>query len=205
MSNPFTQGQQLFNDHKSYIEKKARSLAYSYVKVEAEDVVQEVWLFLWEKEAAFLERQCSEAYIKACINNVALNYAQRVRDSTFLETNAFFYSVDEVKELVEQFINGGITRMPDTWDTWTKGDSLEVWADLSSAWDRLSDGQKGALAAKYGRDEELDPAQRQALSRALKKFTSILNNSKNQEAREYEGTGTRKPVGRTAATAAVAV
>ena len=188
--NPFTQGQVLWTEHSEFINKTANSISRSYAKVEAEDVLQEIYIFLWEKEHYFLEQQRSDAYVRTCIKNVGINYALRQRDTTLLETDTFYYSFDDVRDLLPAFFAGdwNATKVVEsTHQQYDSRDSLAMMCDFSMAFSALNDAQKDILNRKYGQDEELTESKdRQAASRALKKFTLTLNTATDKRAKAHE-------------------
>lgn len=202
-TNPFTQGQALWNEHEDYINRTAQSIARSYVKVEEEDVLQEIYLFLWEKEPAFLENNCSDRYVRTCIKNVARNYAQKQRDQTLLDTDKFYYSFDEVRELLPAFFSGHedwntTTFVDSTGQTYDPRDSLSIMCDFSLVYQTLNESHKNILVRKYGMGEELLEAKdRQQASRALKKFVLTLNSETDKRAKAHDGPGSRKAISST--------
>jgi DNA-directed RNA polymerase specialized sigma24 family protein len=197
--NPFTQGQTLWTEHQTFIVNTARNTARSYFKVEEEDVLQEIYIFLWEKEQALLEQERNEAYIKTCIRNVANNYAQRMRDTTLRETDTFYYSLTEVKEMLPHFFSlyedWNQTQTVETGSNYDSRDALAIFCDFSLAFELLSEPFKEILLRKYGEGEELSEAKdRQQASRALKRFWTTLNTEVDKRAKAHTGPGSRKAI-----------
>lgn len=194
---PYTQGETLWNEYATYISNTASSIARSYWTVEEEDVKQEIWAWLWEKEADLMAKNCSPAYIKTCIKNVARNYALKVRDTTLVQTDKFYYSFDEVKELLPTLFglyeSWAMVPVPDGCATQTGNDGLEIMLDFVVAYGKLSQGQQDILRRRYGNDEELSEAKdRQQASRALKKLVLTLNAQTDIRAKDHTGPGSRK-------------
>lgn len=189
-------GETLWTQHQAFIQRTARSFAYSFPKVEAEDVTQEIWVFLWEKEADFLANDCSTAYVRTCIKNVARNYALKVRDTVLLETDTFYYSFDDVREMLPPFFGEpegwANAPVPDGCSTMTKNDNVEMVCDLSIAYEKLNKSQRNVLMRRYGLGEELNGADRTQASRALKKLVLTLNSDTDQKAKAHHGPGSRK-------------
>lgn len=194
-----TQGETLWNEHSTFIDKTAQSIARSFAKVEEEDVKQEIWVFLWQKENDFLEQGSSASYVRVCIRNVARNYALRIRDMHLLETDKFYYSFDEVRELLPVFFLAydawAVAPVPDGCATMSKNDNVEIMCDFSLAYRKLSEAQQDVLQRRYGDDEELtEQKDRQQASRALKKFVLTLNAETDKRAKAFNGPGSRKVI-----------
>lgn len=190
----------MWNEHNDYINKTARSISRSYIKVEEEDVLQEIYIFLWEKEELLLSNQCSDKYVRTCIKNVARNYALRQRDMTLRETDTFYYSFDEVRDMLPSFFSGHedwntTTVVEATGESYDSRDSLAMMCDFALAYDKLNVSHKEILVRKYGMGEELAEAKdRQQASRALKKFVISLNTETDKKAKAYQGPGARKAI-----------
>lgn len=198
--NPFTSGQTLWHQFDKYIQNTARSISHSYAKVEEEDVLQEIWLFLWKTEKHFLEQERSDEYIKTSIKNVARNYALKVRDTTLFETDRFYYSYEELKTLLPylfslyeswnmtQSVNNGT-------ESYDSRDTLAMMCDFSIALDSLNDSMRSILIRKYGEGEELsEQNDRQQASRALKKLWLTLNAETDKRAKTHTGPGNRQAI-----------
>lgn len=198
---PVEQGVTLWEEHYSFIEKTAKSIAYSYWTAEADDVMQEIWVFLWEKEADLIDRGASNAYIKTCIKNVARNYALKMRDSTLAQTDKFYYSFDEVRELLPIMFDGqeawANAEVPEGAATTTKNDNVEIMCDLHIAYQKLSEAQQSIIYRRYGLGESFEEAkERQQASRALKKMVLSLNTETDKRAKAHDGPGSRKSITR---------
>lgn len=197
--NPFTAGQVLWTEYETYITKVARTIARGFWKIDEEDVLQEIHIFLWEKEHYFLEGGYSEAYIKTSIRNVAFNYALKERNRMLLETDKFYYHIEEVKELLPAFFSTydswTTAPVPEGAATMTRNDNVEIFCDFSLAWEQLNETQQDVLERKYAEDEDFTESKdRQALSRAVRRFVTVLNQDKNKQAREHTGPGSRKAI-----------
>lgn len=189
----------MWKEHEAFIRNTARSYARSYVKLEEEDIIQEVWVFLWEKEHYFLENGCSDQYIRTSIKNVINNYALRMRDTTLLETDTFYYSIEEVKALLPSFFSlyesWATAEVPEGAKTMTKNDNVEMMCDLSLAFSKLSKAQQDILVRKYGDDEDFaEHKDVQQASRAVKKLWLTVNANTDQRAKEFEGPGSREVI-----------
>ncbi|MDN4162955.1 sigma factor [Nocardioides sp. SOB72] len=193
------QGELLWTAHHNYITSTARSISRSYAKVEEEDVTQEIWVFLWKKEPAFLEQERSDEYIRRSILNVARNYAAKMRDTALRETDTFYYTLEEVKDLLPHFFglyeSWALAPVPDGAATMTRNDNVEMMCDLSLAMDKLSAAQREILVRKYGDGEELsEPKDRQQASRAVIRLWKTLNTETDKRAKAHEGPGNRKVI-----------
>lgn len=188
-------GEALWNEHHTYINKTAGDISRSYWKVDKEDILQEVWVFLWEKEEFFVSQNRPPEYVRVCIKNCALNYAQKQRNMTLLETDTFYYSQDEIKNLLPTFLSSyeawvNASPLPAGSETMTKNDGLEIMLDIARAWDRLTEGQQDILSRRYQESEDFpDATDRKTLSRAIKRLMELLNQHKDMSARSYEGPG----------------
>jgi DNA-directed RNA polymerase specialized sigma24 family protein len=192
--SPLAQGEFLWTEHESYINKTAADISRSFWKVERDDLLQEIWVFLWEKEEHFLEQNRPEAYVKKCIYHAALNYAQKQRNATMLETETFYYSVDEVKNLMPYFLDSyedwNKAPVPPGAETMTRNDGVEIMCDFSRVWERLTEGQQDILLRRYRDGEEFPEAtDRKTLSRAITKFMDLLNRNTDVKAKAFEGPG----------------
>lgn len=196
----YTQGENLWRDHETYIKRLAADTARSYWKVDAEDVEQEIWVFLWQKEEAFVSQERSAEYVRTCIKNCVYNYALKQRNTTLLETDTFYFGVDEVKALLPTFFSSyeawaSPQELPPGSETMTKNDNVEIYCDFSRVWDRLTEGQQDILSRRYQEGEDFpDATDRKTLSRAVKRFMELLNQNKDQEAKSHNGPGSRKVI-----------
>jgi len=203
-------GEALWNEYQTFIDKTATSIGRSFWTIEAEDVKQEIWVWLWQNEAHLTAQQRSASYIRTCIRNVARNYALRMRDTTLLQTDKFYYSFDEVRELLPAFFatydTWAMVSVPDGYETNTKNDNVEVMCDFSIAYSKLTEAQQDVLQRRYGDDEELtEQKDRQQASRALKKFVLTLNAETDKRAKAHDGPGSRKAMTNAAAAYGTAV
>jgi DNA-directed RNA polymerase specialized sigma24 family protein len=192
ITNP---GETIWSEQQRFISKTARDLSRSFNRVvDEEDLLQEAWVFCWEKEAYFFENNCRDVYVRKSIYNVMMNYALKMRHQTLRQTDTFFYSADEVRELLPTFLDSyevwTVSPVPAGAETMTKNDNVEVFLDFSLAWDRLTDTQKNILQRRYEDAEEgFDANERKALSRATNRFIDLLNQKKDQENKSYDGPG----------------
>lgn len=188
-------GEAIWHQQQPYITKLARDLARSFNHVvDEEDILQEIWVFLWQMEEQFITNNCRDVYIRTCIKNVAMNYALKQRNVAVMQTDTFFYAVEEVRELLPVFLNSyeawTTSPVPAGAETMTKNDNVEIFTDFSRAWDRLSEVQQDILQRRYADLEEgFDDRERKALSRATNKFLDYLNQHKDIENKGYEGPG----------------
>ena len=110
----------------------------------------------------------------------------------------FRSSFDDVRDLLPAFFAGdwNATKVVEsTHQQYDSRDSLAMMCDFSMAFSALNDAQKDILNRKYGQDEELTESKdRQAASRALKKFTLTLNTATDKRAKAHEGPGSRKAI-----------
>lgn len=197
-------GETLWNEYQTFIDKTATSIGRSFWTIEAEDVKQEIWVWLWQNEANLVQHSKSASYIRTCIRNVARNYALRMRDTTLLQTDKFYYSFDEVRELLPAFFatydTWAMVPVPEGYETNTRNDNVEVMCDFSIAYGKLSEAQQDVLQRRYGDDEELtEQKDRQQASRALKKFVLCLNAETDKRAKAHNGPGSRKAITNAAA------
>lgn len=197
-------GETLWNEYQTFIDKTATGIARSFWTVEAEDVKQEIWVWLWQSESTLLANGKSASYIRTCIRNVSRNYALKMRDTTLLQTDRFYYTFDEVRELLPAFFSTydmwAMVPVPQGCETTTRNDAVEMMVDLALAYSKLSEAQQEVLARRYGDDEELtEQKDRQQASRALKKLVLTLNAETDKRAKAHTGPGSRKAITNAAA------
>lgn len=202
-------GETIWNEQQPFISKKARDLSRSFNHVvEEEDLLQEAWVFCWEKEKFFFENNCRNVYIRTSIKNVMMNYALKMRDQALRDTDTFFYATDEIRELLPTYFEGiaswTTSPVPPGSETMTKNDNVEIFVDMSRAWDRLTEKHQDILARRYAESEEFsEPKDRKALSRAVNKLVDYLNQNRDIDTKSYEGPGTRKTMTNAAGLSAV--
>lgn len=188
-------GEGIWEENQPFISKTARDLARSFNRVvEEEELLQEAWVFCWEKEKYFLDNNCRDVYIRRCIYNVMMNYALKMRDQVLRNTDSFFYAADEVRELLPTFFNGveawTNSPVPPGSETATKNDNVEIFSDFGRAWKRLNEGQQDILQRRYADMEEgLDDKARKALSRATNRFIDLLHQHQDIKNKSYQGPG----------------
>lgn len=202
-------GETIWSEQAPFITKKARDLSRSFNHVvEEEDLLQEAWVFCWEKEAYFFENNCRNVYIRRSIENVMVNYAKKMRDQLLRNSDWFVYASEEVRELLPTFLSSyeawTTSPVPDGASTMTKNDNVEIFVDFSRAWDKLTDSQQDLLSRRFAESEEFPEAKdRKALSRAVNKFVDYLNQNRDIDTRAYQGPGSRKVMTNAAGLSAV--
>lgn len=188
-------GETIWTEQQRFISKTARDLSRSFNRVvDEEDLLQEAWVFCWEKEAYFFENKCRDVYVRKSIFNVMMNYSLKMRSQVLRQTDTFFYSADETRELLPTFLDSyevwTVSPVPAGAETMTKNDNVEIFIDFSRAWSRLTEAQKDILQRRYGDMEEgFDANERKSLSRATNKFLDLLNQHKDMENKSYSGPG----------------
>lgn len=202
ISEEATPGQIIWTEQQPFIAKQAKDLARSFRHVvDEEDLLQEAWVFCWQREADFLARNCRGVYIRTCLKNVMMNHALKMRDQVLRDTDDFYYGANEVRELLPTFLSSyeawTSSPVPPGAETMTKNDNVEIFIDFSRAWDRLTEKQQNILIDRYGglpdENEEAKAAmsdtERRALLRAMNRFLDLLHQNQTTQNRSYEGPG----------------
>lgn len=182
----------LFRQHETYIRSLARKTAASYL-LDAEDLIQEVWLFLWQKWGEFTSRDVSDSFVRGCIRNVIRNSALAQRDQQLAQTDAFHYGTDEVAAMLPFLLDDWQSiDIPE--EVREQHEALTPMCDLKSCFQNLPRQDRTLLAKKYLKGETaLSSSERSRLSRALRKLTQNMNTTRAVAEREHQGTGSRIP------------
>ncbi|MFI8237626.1 hypothetical protein ACIF83_10295 [Streptomyces sp. NPDC085866] len=185
-------------------ESVAQRVAAEYPGIEAEDIRQEVLLYVLENRSTYENADYPEGQLRKNFRKRAVRYAGRERYAYIYHSAEYVYTASEVRSLFENAFF-----QPEMWEKApTKDDGISVTSggtvvalwDLDRAYSALALADAEVIAKRYEMGETLTPAEAMRLSRAVDKVTRFLNNGvvkRQEEAKAHEGPGPRR-IGATA-------
>mgnify|MGYP001269699360 CR=1 FL=1 len=193
------------------VKEAAKSVANQWTHVEAEDLVQNIWVRLLESPGTVdLLRDVDSGAVRPLLIRVARQIAAEDHHKQQVARGDFRYGVNEVRRLLE----GGILKGQEDSITSSKWGQTAVRktgiADstclTASAFTDIVDGmvelrkRPGSryfdlIVRKYVLGDEIKPGpDRNAVSRGLKSLTTIMNRKRKQDLAEHDGPGARRVI-----------
>lgn len=155
--------------------------SYDFPDVDAEEVESQLYVFLTERKLWTKDPE-SEGYARA-LQKRANVFAWGERKEHLILTSQYSYRVRDVSILLETLFDYRLwsdATVPDdakSYENSAATDGIEMTADVSRAYDLLSDDYKQSIRSRYAdncRPDRGSPEYKR-LSRAKSKLTSILN------------------------------
>lgn len=176
------------------IEALARSTARSYPGVEADDIYQEVCLFVLQHgQDLDVENESGCRYILSRAANI---YADGERAAQLHNTSQYNYRPQDVRRILETALdddreNWPNTHVPDDAKSIKGSAALEVTLDIRQALGELAHADYSAIRARYslGLVPEAGSAERKRLDRAIDRLTEQLNGYSQERLRAMNARG----------------
>jgi hypothetical protein len=178
----------------------AKKVAAEYPGIDAEDIRQEILLFVVEKKSTYENYDYPDGQLRLNFRKIATSYAGRERYAFIYHSAEYVYTSPEVRSLFENaFFQPEMWEKPPVKDdgisVTSGGVSVALW-DLDRAYNALAPLDAEVIAKRYERGDSLSSAETMRLSRAIDKISRFLNNSvvkRQQEAKAHAGPQ-RRPV-----------
>lgn len=188
-----------------------RSFARSYPPVQAEDISQELALFLVERLGDLLEKvrdpEAREGYVRKALTRRATRYCQAERADLLRFTDQYSYRPDDVRSALASFLASERPRLPADYVQGAPppaslnnkrrlrgeylGNDLALLVDLKDGWGRLGEPERIILRDYLTRDVPGESAERNRAARAVERLTALMNNAGGTA---REGPGSRRHI-----------
>lgn len=169
----------------------ARITARDFPEAEAEDIFQDVWIILMERQAAGKLLDINGDYVRTALFFAAKEAAWNERKQHLTISSQYGYRTSDIRNLFETFFNREdwySAKVPeDAESEFNVG--VEMSSDLSRAWDQLSRPYKTLIYQRFGLGLTVDSKK---LSKALSRAADILNNYETRH--RPPGPGNRRVV-----------
>jgi len=167
------------------IHKIARWLCREHPDVEFEDIKQDLWVVLlfFQEKGKLLE--LDDKYLRTTLRyrgtaicnkyrqqhlTISSQYGYRTKDVRNLFETFWFYEDWMTAELPDDALNVDAERRHIRQE-----EGIHLSADLSAAFDKLTDEYKAIIYKEFRQSEDLDKNERVKLSKALHRTAEILN------------------------------
>ncbi len=175
-------------------ESVAKKVAAEYPGIEAEDIRQEILVFVVEKKSTYEEYDYPDGQLRINFRKIATSYAGRERYRYIYHSAEYVYTSPEVRALFESaFFQPEMWEKPPVKDdgiSITSGGVVVALWDLDRAYNALAPLDAEVIEKRYSRGDPLTSAEQMRLSRAIDKITRSLNNNvvkRQQEAKAHAG------------------
>ncbi|MFI6609262.1 RNA polymerase sigma factor [Streptomyces sp. NPDC050507] len=184
----------------------ARTTAYQWPGIDAEDLTGELSLKLVENSRSFAKAENARALVNASLKRWAGDYCRQERVRAMQGTAHYLYGTDEAGELLAAFFlchDAWPDASSGQWPPGEKGKDgsgqTTAVVDVGRAWEQLSDTDRTTLYTVHNAGYEAaaetagvtSRTLRVRYSRALGTLTERMNFSRAGRAAQYEGTGAR--------------
>ncbi|MDT0472800.1 hypothetical protein RM863_11760 [Streptomyces sp. DSM 41014] len=172
----------------------AKKVALEYPGIDAEDIRQEILLFIVEKKSTYEKTDYPDGQLRLNFRKVAISYAGRERYRYIYHSAEYVYTSSEVRALFDAaFFQPEMWEKPPVKDdgiSVTSGGACVALWDLDRAYASLSPADAEVIAKRYERGDSLSSAEAMRLTRAVDKITRFLNNKtvkRQTEAKHHDG------------------
>jgi hypothetical protein len=175
-------------------ESVAKKVANEYPGIDAEDIRQEILLFVCEKRSTYEQYDYPDGQLRLNFRKIATSYAGRERYAYIYHAAEYVYTSSEVRALFENaYFQPEMWEKPPVKDdgiSVTSGGVVVALWDLERAYNALAPLDAEVIEKRYARGDALTNAEHMRLSRALDRVARFLNNhvvKRQTEAKTHDG------------------
>jgi DNA-directed RNA polymerase specialized sigma24 family protein len=158
-----------------YIKQTSHSYARKYQNIQADDISQElsIWLFERANDPRLNGVQNADGYIATALQNVAKNYCRRELSTFSHYSGKYIYRVHDVRKLLDGLFSQNPVKAED--DDELYGHTTNI--DLKYCLEQLTEKQQDIIRKAYTTPIQLSASERVNLQRAIERLTVVLNRS----------------------------